>query len=178
MARCSTVAYRGQVLPMEEGTAQSVAAVVSEMLQDGMKVIAVAQKEMDAADHITPADEQNLTLVGYLAFFDAPKKTAKASIAALKRLEVTPKVLTGDQADVAVSICRRVGIPCGRVLTGAQLDELTDSALSAAVEQVHVFAELRRGRRCGWWRRWSRTATRWAFWGTASMTSPPCARPM
>ena len=86
VARCSTVAYRGQVLPMEEGTAQSVAAVVSEMLQDGMKVIAVAQKEMDAADHITPADEQNLTLVGYLAFFDAPKKTAKASIAALKRL--------------------------------------------------------------------------------------------
>ena len=147
VARCSTVAYRGQVLPMEEGTAQSVAAVVSEMLQDGMKVISVAQKEMDAADHITPADEQNLTLVGYLAFFDAPKKTAKASIAALKRLEVTPKVLTGDQADVAVSICRRVGIPCGRVLTGAQLDEMTDSALSAAVEEVHVFAELTPGQK-------------------------------
>ena len=119
VARCSTVAYRGKVLPMEDSTAQSVSAVVSEMQQDGMKVIAVAQKEMGTADHITPTDEQNLTLVGYLAFFDAPKKTAKASIAALKRLKVTPKVLTGDQADVAVSICRRVGIPCGRVLTGA-----------------------------------------------------------
>ena len=76
---------------MEEDTVQSVSAVVSEMLQDGMKVIAVAQKEMGTADHITSADEQNLTLVGYLAFFDAPKKTARASIAALKRLKVTPK---------------------------------------------------------------------------------------
>ena len=122
VARCSTVAYRGRVLPMEEGTVQSVSAVVSEMLQDGMKVIAVAQKDMGTTDHITPTDEQNLSLVGYLAFFDAPKKTAKASIASLKRLKVTPKVLTGDQADVAVSICRRVGIPCGRVLTGAELD--------------------------------------------------------
>ena len=147
VARCGTVAYRGQVLPMEEDTAQSVSAVVSEMLQDGMKVIAVAQKEMGTADHITSADEQNLTLVGYLAFFDAPKKTARASIAALKRLKVTPKVLTGDQADVAVSICRRVGIPCGRVLTGTQLDEMADSALSAAVEEVHVFAELTPGQK-------------------------------
>ena len=147
VARCSTVAYRGQVLPMEDSTAQSVSAVVSEMQQDGMKVIAVAQKEMGAVDHITSDDEQKLTLVGYLAFFDAPKQTAKASIAALKRLKVTPKVLTGDQADVAVSICRRVGIPCGRVLTGAQLDEMTDSALSAAVEEVHVFAELTPGQK-------------------------------
>ena len=147
VARCSTVAYRGKVLPMEDSTAQSVSAVVSEMQQDGMKVIAVAQKEMGAADHITSDDEQKLTLVGYLAFFDAPKQTAKASIAALKRLKVTPKVLTGDQADVAVSICRRVGIPCGRVLTGAQLDEMTDSALSAAVEEVHVFAELTPGQK-------------------------------
>lgn len=147
VARCGTVAYRGQVLPMEEDTAQSVSAVVSEMLQDGMKIIAVAQKEMGTADHITSADEQNLTLVGYLAFFDAPKKTARASIAALKRLKVTPKVLTGDQADVAVSICRRVDIPCGRVLTGAQLDEMADSALSAAVEEVHVFAELTPGQK-------------------------------
>lgn len=65
----------------------------------------------------------------------------------LKRLKVTPKVLTGDQADVAVSICRRVGILCGRVLTGAQLDELTDSALSVAVEEVHVFAELTPGQK-------------------------------
>lgn len=96
VARCGTVAYRGQVLPMEEDTVQSVSAVVSEMLQDGMKVIAVAQKEMGTADHIT---------------------------------------------------CRRVGIPCGRVLTGAQLDEMADSALSAAVEGVHVFAELTPGQK-------------------------------
>ena len=46
-----------------------------------------------------------------------------------------------------MSICRRVGIPCGRVLTGAQLDEMADSALSAAVEEVHVFAELTPGQK-------------------------------
>ena len=72
--------------------------------------------------------------MGYLAFFDAPKKTAKTSVEALKRLKVTPKILTGDQADVAVSVCRRVGIPSETVLTGAQMDEMTDAVLGAALK--------------------------------------------
>ena len=88
-----------------------------------------------------------MILVGYLAFFDAPKKTAKVSIEALKRLKVTPKILTGDQTDVAVSICRRVGIPSETVLTGGELDKMTDSELSAAVESVHVFSELTPGQK-------------------------------
>ena len=67
--------------------------MVDEMLQDGMKVIAVARKNMGRQDQITPADENDMILVGYLAFFDAPKKTAKASVAALKRLKVTPKMI-------------------------------------------------------------------------------------
>lgn len=146
VARCSTVAYRGQVLPMEEGTAQSVAAVVSEMLQDGMKVIAVAQKEMDAADHITPADEQNLTLVGYLAFLMRPKDR--------KSLHCRSETVKGDpkSAHGRSGGCGSVHLPPGghpllQVLTGAQLDEMTDSALSAAVEEVHVFAELTPGQK-------------------------------
>ena len=88
-----------------------------------------------------------MILMGYLAFFDAPKKTAKTSVEALKRLKVTPKILTGDQADVAVSVCRRVGIPSETVLTGAQMDEMTDAALGKAVEKIHVFAELTPGQK-------------------------------
>ncbi len=146
VARCGYVSYRGEVLSMEDG-AESVASVVDEMLQDGMKVIAVARKNVGQQNQITPADEADMILVGYLAFFDAPKKTAKASVAALKRLKVTPKILTGDQADVAVSVCRRVGISSEAVLTGANLDKMTDSELSAAVEKIHVFAELTPGQK-------------------------------
>ena len=146
VSRCGYVAYRGKVLPMEDAK-ESVSSVVDEMLQDGMKVIAVAQKNVGQQNQINPADEADMILVGYLAFFDAPKKTAKMSIEALKRLKVTPKILTGDQTDVAVSICRRVGIPSETVLTGAELDEMTDSELSAAVERAHVFSELTPGQK-------------------------------
>ena len=147
VARCSHVEFRGEILPMEKNGMESVASVVDEMLQDGMKVIAVARKKIEKQSQIIPADEKDLILMGYLAFFDAPKKTAKTSVEALKRLKVTPKILTGDQADVAVSICKRVGIPSEIILTGAELDQMTDTELNEAVEKIHVFAELTPGQK-------------------------------
>ena len=147
VTRCSHVEFRGEILPMEKNGMESVASVVDEMLQDGMKVIAVARKKIEKQSQIIPADEKDLILMGYLAFFDAPKKTAKTSVEALKRLKVTPKILTGDQADVAVSICKRVGIPSEIILTGAELDQMTDTELNEAVEKIHVFAELTPGQK-------------------------------
>ena len=147
VARCSHVEFRGEILPMEKNGMESVASVVDEMLQDGMKVIAVARKKIEKQSQIIPADEKDLILMGYLAFFDAPKKTAKTSVEALKRLKVTPKILTGDQADVAASICKRVGIHSEIILTGAELDQMTDTELNEAVEKIHVFAELTPGQK-------------------------------
>ena len=147
VSRCSHVEFRGEILPMEKDRMSSVDSVVDEMLQDGMKVIAVAQKKIEKQDQIIPRDENNMILMGYLAFFDAPKKTAKTSVEALKRLKVIPKILTGDQLDVAVSICRRVGIPSEITLTGVELDQMTDDELSKIVEKIHVFAELTPGQK-------------------------------
>ena len=147
VTRCSHVEFRGEILPMEKNGMESVDSVVDEMLQDGMKVIAVARKKIEKQSQIIPADEEDLILMGYLAFFDAPKKTAKTSVEALKRLKVTPKILTGDQADVAASICKRVGIPSEIILTGAELDQMTDTELNETVEKIHVFAELTPGQK-------------------------------
>ena len=147
VTRCKYVEFHGKILPMEKDGMQSVSSVVDEMLQDGMKVIAVARKKIEKQDQIIPADENDMILMGYLAFFDAPKKTAKTSVEALKRRKVTPKILTGDQADVAASICRRVGIPSEIIVTGAKLDQMTDHELSKTVENIHVFAELTPGQK-------------------------------
>lgn len=147
VSRCSYVEYHGEILPMEKEGIQSVDSVVDEMLQDGMKVIAVARKKIEKQDQIISEDENGMILMGYLAFFDAPKKTARTSVEALKRLKVTPKILTGDQADVAASICRRVGISSKIILTGDELDQMTDDEFGKAVENIHVFAELTPGQK-------------------------------
>lgn len=145
LSRCSYAEYHGELLPIGQDAVQSVSSVVSEMLQDGMKVIAVARRYLGNQKEISSEDEWNMTLVGYLSFFDAPKQTARESVEALKRLKVIPKILTGDQAPIALSVCCRVGISSDRILTGPELDEMTDQDLRKAVEETHVFAELTPG---------------------------------
>lgn len=141
-SRCSYIEFNGEKIPIDEDSKSNVDAVVLDMLQDGMKVIAVAKKVLDKDHDFYQSDENDLTLVGYLAFFDAPKKSAAQSIEKLKNLNVSTKILTGDNADVAVSVCKRVGIDYKNILTGAQLEKMSDSDLMFAVEEVDVFAEL------------------------------------
>lgn len=139
--RCSHVEYKGQRLPMGPDAAASVHAVADEMLEDGMKVLAVACKPMKGRT-ARPEDMQELTLLGYLAFFDAPKKTAAAAVARLRELHVGVRVLTGDQKSVAVSVCRRLGIDTDRVLTGPELEALSENDAPMRIERTAVFAEL------------------------------------
>lgn len=147
VSRCSKVEFKEQIVSIEPNMSHSVSAIVDEMLQDGMKVIAVARKPLEHQSQITTEDEEDLILMGYLAFFDAPKSTVKDSIKALKGLNVIPKILTGDQMDVAISICRRVGIPCKKCMSGKELNEVTDIELTQIVEDIHVFAELTPGQK-------------------------------
>lgn len=139
--RCSHVEYKGQRLPMGPDAAASVHAVADEMLEDGMKMLAVACKPMKGRT-ARPEDMQELTLLGYLAFFDAPKKTAAAAVARLRELHVGVRVLTGDQKSVAVSVCRRLGIDTDRVLTGPELEALSENDAPTRIERTAVFAEL------------------------------------
>lgn len=139
--RCRYVEYRGDKIQIEDDNITSVHAIVDEMLEDGMKVLAIAYKQTELRQ-LDPKDEQELTLLGYLAFFDSPKQTAAAAIEKLKRLNVNIKVLTGDQHEVAVSICRRLGIDTEKVLTGQELDNLTDNEQPMKIERTTVFAEL------------------------------------
>lgn len=140
-SRCSHVEYRGQRSVMGADGLASIHAVVDEMLEDGMKVLAVAYKPL-ARESLETADEQGLILLGYLAFFDTPKHTAADAIRALQDHHVGIRVLTGDQKSVAVSICRRLGMGAAEAMTGAELAELSDNELPMKIERTTVFAEL------------------------------------
>lgn len=139
-ARCSQIEYKGQRNPLGKDGLTSVHAVVDEMLEDGMKVLALAYKPVHKPS--LEEEEKDCILLGYLAFFDAPKKSAAAAIQALRKRCVGVRVLTGDQQSVACSICRRLGIDTRYTLTGAELETLTQDELPVRIEQTTVFAEL------------------------------------
>ncbi|MDQ2956743.1 MAG: magnesium-translocating P-type ATPase [Actinomycetota bacterium] len=108
----------------------------------GSRVVAVARRDAAELDAPTAADESGLTLVGFLVFLDRPKAAAAASLRRLAALGITVKVCTGDNPLVAAKVCAELGLVSGGTLTGADLAELDDDALTAAAETTTIFARV------------------------------------
>jgi Mg2+-importing ATPase len=110
--------------------------------RQGIRVIAVAIRDMDARMSCNRDDEHDMTLVGFVAFLDQPKEGVSQAITDLARLGVSVKLITGDNKLVAQHVARLVGMHAEHVLTGAELDEFHDEALWQAAEQTDLFVEV------------------------------------
>ena len=111
--------------------------------EEGLRVVAVAAQPMSAErDTYSLADENDLTLIGYVAFLDPPKESTAPALKALKAHGVAVKVLTGDNELVTAKICREVGLEQQGVLMGNDIEDMTDAQLAKAVETTNVFAKL------------------------------------
>lgn len=122
--------------------APDTAARVAEWNRSGIRVIAVATRDLPPREAYTRADERDLTLAGFVTFLDEPKPGVERAIADLATLGVAVKVITGDTRLVAEHLVARVGLRAGQVLTGGDLHALNDEALWQAAERTDVFAEV------------------------------------
>jgi Mg2+-importing ATPase len=117
--------------------------IEDKMNADGLRVVAVAIKKIDnVKKRYGIHDESGLTLVGFLAFLDPPKTTAKASLASLRESGITVKLLTGDNALVTKKICDEVGFDATRIVLGSEIEQMSDEEILKAAEEVSVFAKL------------------------------------
>jgi Mg2+-importing ATPase len=110
---------------------------------DGYRVLAIAYREFDRSKTVfSVADESDLVLLGYIAFFDPPKDTSARAIEALGRSGVAVKILTGDNELVTRKVCNDVGMQVTKIVTGPQLAALDEAGFTQAVVEGNVFARL------------------------------------
>ncbi|HWB39636.1 MAG TPA: magnesium-translocating P-type ATPase [Gemmatimonadales bacterium] len=141
LAVCDTVARGARRPVLDAATRAALAAEVAGREAEGMRVLAVAEREL-VGDMATPADEAGLTLCGFLVYLDPPKAEAPAALGRLAGLGVEVKVLTGDSAVIARRICREVGLPEAPLMTGEEVGRLDDRTLRAEVARHSVFARV------------------------------------
>lgn len=140
---CSFAECGGSVLPLTDEVRSLVTSRSDAMNEQGMRVIAVAQKTNPApAGEFSAADERDMVLIGFLAFLDPPKDTTKAAVQALTEYGVSVKILTGDNEKVTRAICSQVGLDAENMLLGSEIDALTDAQLGRLAAGVTVFAKL------------------------------------
>ena len=109
----------------------------------GLRVLALAYKRT-VAEHrlLTPADvERGLVLLGLVGLIDPPREEAIRAIAECKAAGITVKMITGDHPETARAIARQLKMEnADEVLTGADVEQMSDEALRAAAPRVNVFA--------------------------------------
>jgi len=130
------------VLARCTSTAPQAQAVLEQLFAQGSRVVAVATRAADGHTELTPDDERDLRLAGFLAFLDPPKPDAADALARLDRLGVEVKVITGDNAVVADKVCHDIGLKVLGTITGAELDALDDEQLARRLPHTTIFARV------------------------------------
>lgn len=140
---CSHVEYKDKIIPLTDKIIKKVKSIVNSLNENGMRVIAISTNyEKLLTETFTTKDENNMTLIGFAAFLDPPKISAKKAILGLQRKGVQIKVLTGDNEAVSKYICSQVGINAKNILLGNQIDDMSNDELKNRVGKVNIFAKL------------------------------------
>jgi Mg2+-importing ATPase len=144
MTACSRAHLDGQIVPLTDEVRERATRLSTELNEDGLRVIAVAYKQVDSqpGKQYGVADESDLVLCGFIAFLDPPKETASPALEALKRHGVTVKILTGDNELVARKVCKEVGLGSPTTLQGNRLAAMSEKELDEAVEETTLFVKL------------------------------------
>ncbi|MFF4368077.1 magnesium-translocating P-type ATPase [Streptomyces sp. NPDC001594] len=139
---CTHLTDRGEHVALTDELRRRATAVAADHNRAGLRVLAVATRRIAAPrDTYTVADEERLTLVGFLAFLDPPKASAARALRGLADKGIAVKVVTGDNELVAARVCADVGIEVGRVVPGSEVDALDDTGLRALAARTTVFAK-------------------------------------
>jgi Mg2+-importing ATPase len=143
MSVCTRGELNGKVFDMDASYRADMITLAEALNEDGFRVVAVAHKEMPPDQAVYGVkDESDMTLIGFIAFLDPPKESARLAIAALEKYGVQVKVLTGDGDIVTRKICREVNLKVEATLLGSAIETMSDTELAAQVDHTTVFAKL------------------------------------
>ncbi|GHH24699.1 magnesium-translocating P-type ATPase [Sphingomonas glacialis] len=144
IALCTASRNGGANSVMEDSGRAAVLARVKELAEkDGLRAIAVASRAWtEGRRDPGTADETGLVFEGLCAFADPPKPTAAAAVARLAAQGIRLKILSGDDPIVVRRLSGLVGLDARRVLSGADIEHLSDDALAIQVRSVHAYGRL------------------------------------
>lgn len=142
MECCSKViTAEGQLLDMD-GMRAGVERLFEEFSGQGFRVLGVATRGLPADAKVGREDEYDMTFHGFLSFWDPPKAGIIETVAKLKDMGVSLKVITGDNRHIAAKVGHEIGLKNPVILTGTDINRMHDDALVQKVRMVDVFAEI------------------------------------
>lgn len=142
--RIDRIQKEGNACPLTKEDRQAIAQANEGFSKDGLRVLGVAYKPMEAERALTLEDENNLIFLGLIAMMDPPREESKAAVAECIQAGIKPVMITGDHKVTASAIAKRIGIlkDESEACEGAVLDGMGDEELKDFVEKISVYARV------------------------------------
>ncbi len=146
LKRCTHALIGGAVVEMTDAIRADILAANKGMADRALRVLAAAQKPLDAEPAVYEANavENDLCFVGLVGMIDPVRPEVKPAIDECRSAGIRPIMITGDHKDTAVAIAMQLGIitDASQAITGSELDKISDEEFETAVEQYSVYARV------------------------------------
>lgn len=144
---CTHLLHEGQIIPLTPALRLEIMAANDEYARRALRVLALARRELPPRSGAYTAEtvEQGLVFLGLMAMMDPPRPQVEEAVRTCRQAGIRIVMITGDYGLTAESLARRVGMlqsPEARILTGAELDELSDPALQGLLNEEVLFARM------------------------------------
>ena len=140
LAGCTAVLGADGVTPLDEAGRTHILAQAHEMAEQALRVLGIAAKPNASPE----TAEQDMTFLGLAGMIDPPRPEAREAIAVCAEAGIRPVMITGDHPVTARAVARELGLlrDGGRVVTGTDLENMTDEQLQREVEGISVYARV------------------------------------
>jgi Ca2+-transporting ATPase len=143
---CNAIREGGAEEPLTEGRRCHIDNVIRDLGGEGLRVLAVAYRHLDRIPDELNADEveKDLTLIGLVAMIDPARPEVRPAVERARRAGIRTVMITGDYPDTARAVAQEIDLlrPGGEVVTGAELNDMSDEQLVERIEGVDVFARV------------------------------------
>ena len=144
---CTKVLINGEEAPLTNQLRAEIQRVNDEYARGALRVLALARRHLPprTGAYTTESVECDLTFLGLMAMMDPPRPEVEKAVQTCREASIRIVMITGDYGLTAESLARRVGMLTSKnpiILTGAELDELSDTALQELLDQEVLFARM------------------------------------
>lgn len=148
LEKVTHIEENGQVRPISQEDRDTLARLNKEMATQALRVLAIAYKYIDQVPETMDPEsvEFDFVFAGLVGMIDPERKVAAIAIQVAKEAGIRTVMITGDHRDTAQAIAKRLGIlrpdQEDGVLTGAELNEISDEELARTIEDYSVYARV------------------------------------
>ena len=141
---CDSIATSNGVKKLTKTDKENILALSHKMSDQALRVLGFASRTILNLPQENENIEQHLVFLGAVGMIDPARDEVKASIKMARKAGIKTIMITGDHKNTAVAIAKNLGIYANgnTVISGTELNEMTDSELDQAVKSTTVFARV------------------------------------